>query len=485
VAIVATVALLLAAPTQNVVLLDFTAAYCGPCQQMKPTVHRLAADGYPVKEVDIQKNQALAARLQVTSIPTFMVLVDDRVVAKAVGPRSYGELVGMLERAGYSKNAAPPTSTDNITAAPSSLGGRSPHALPHRASQEKQESATPGNKAERRALYSTVRIKIEDATGYSYGTGTVVDMHGKEALVLTCGHLFRDYKKGSRITVELFHPESGGPIPGRLISWEAPDRNGRGAAKHDIGFVSFRPDVQVEAAPVGGVAKKPQRGDRIFTIGCNEGADATIRRSYVTHINRYGGPDNIEAAGEPVEGRSGGGLFDDQGVLIGVCNAADPTDHEGVYAALASVHVHLDRIGQQRIYAPQTELVQTTPERSPQSSSRASGVGSQRSGPRGQLGLDPLTYFSERDARTRANNVSTTPAGANDEVEVIVVIRSKANPSQSRTVVLPNPPQVLLQQIEQEHRLQTPSRGSLHAANHPEGPARVPNREPIVRGQSE
>ena len=54
---------------QDAVLYDFTASWCGPCQQMNPIVHKLAREGFPVQQVDIDKNQMLAAQLRIQSIP--------------------------------------------------------------------------------------------------------------------------------------------------------------------------------------------------------------------------------------------------------------------------------------------------------------------------------------------------------------------------------------------------------------------------------
>jgi hypothetical protein len=55
-------------------------------------------------------------------------------------------------------------------------------------------------------------------------------------------------------------------------------------------------------------------------------------------------------AGQPVQGRSGGGLFAIDGTLIGVCNAADPADNEGLFAALPSIHDQLDEAGLTFVY---------------------------------------------------------------------------------------------------------------------------------------
>jgi hypothetical protein len=51
-----------------------------------------------------------------------------------------------------------------------------------------------------------------------------------------------------------------------------------------------------------------------------------------------------------VQGRSGGGLFAIDGTLIGVCNAADPADNEGLFAALPSIHDQLDETGLSFVY---------------------------------------------------------------------------------------------------------------------------------------
>ena len=86
------------------------------------------------------------------------------------------------------------------------------------------------------------------------------------------------------------------------------------------------------------------------SVGCNHGANPTAWSTRITAINRYQGYPNVEAAGAPVEGRSGGGLFNAQGQLIGVCFAADPEGDEGLYASLASIHAKLDELQMSGVY---------------------------------------------------------------------------------------------------------------------------------------
>jgi hypothetical protein len=88
----------------------------------------------------------------------------------------------------------------------------------------------------------------------------------------------------------------------------------------------------------------------VISIGCNRGADPTVQTSRVTDTDKVRNPPTTQVAGQPVVGRSGGGLFNTEGQVIGVCYAADPQDNEGLYAALSSVHAELDRRGLDFVY---------------------------------------------------------------------------------------------------------------------------------------
>jgi hypothetical protein len=200
-----------------------------------------------------------------------------------------------------------------------------------------------------------VRLRIEDSTGSSCGTGTIVDARQGEALILTCGHIFRDsQEKGHatgegtnrHITVDLFGPVSADNVPGRLICFDE---------TRDVGLLSIHvpgPVTVVHVAPSG---YRVSRGDRVINVGCNNGESPTVRHAAVASLDRYLGPPNIEVTGQPLPGRSGGGLFTEDGLLIGVCNAADRDDNQGLYAALASVHEELDRARLAYVYQPGLE----------------------------------------------------------------------------------------------------------------------------------
>jgi thioredoxin 1 len=71
------------------VLVDFWAAWCGPCRAMHPILEQLAADRDDLRVVgiDVEANQATAARYGVLSMPTFLVFRHGEPVLQLVGSR--------------------------------------------------------------------------------------------------------------------------------------------------------------------------------------------------------------------------------------------------------------------------------------------------------------------------------------------------------------------------------------------------------------
>jgi thioredoxin-like negative regulator of GroEL len=194
-----------------------------------------------------------------------------------------------------------------------------------------------------RAAAATVRIKVEEENTTAYGTGTIVDVHGSEALVLTCGHLFRDMKPGSQLSVDLFAGSAQETNAlARLIDFKAEDE--------DIGLISFTLPVAIEAVELLPRHSKLQVGQPAFSFGCDHGQPPTRRDTQIRSIDRYLGAANVEIVGAPAVGRSGGGLFDQQGRLIGVCNAACTEEDEGIYAAAEVVYTQIARLGLSHLF---------------------------------------------------------------------------------------------------------------------------------------
>ena len=83
-----------------VVLIDFFADWCGPCQALMPVIDELAEE-YEGKagiyKVNVDDSQELAMQFGVMSIPTLLVFKDGELVDKSMGAGSKEEIVEMLE----------------------------------------------------------------------------------------------------------------------------------------------------------------------------------------------------------------------------------------------------------------------------------------------------------------------------------------------------------------------------------------------------
>jgi thioredoxin 1 len=85
--------------SQEPVLVDFWAEWCGPCRMMGPTIERLARD-FKVCKVNTDKNQPLAARYRISGIPALLIFQGGREVQRFEGVTPEGTLRAALERWG-------------------------------------------------------------------------------------------------------------------------------------------------------------------------------------------------------------------------------------------------------------------------------------------------------------------------------------------------------------------------------------------------
>lgn len=83
------------------VLLDFWAAWCGPCRMLSPIVDEVAEERTDVKvgKVNVDEQMELAMRFQVSSIPMLAVFKDGKAITKLVGYRPKSEIAAMVEGA--------------------------------------------------------------------------------------------------------------------------------------------------------------------------------------------------------------------------------------------------------------------------------------------------------------------------------------------------------------------------------------------------
>jgi thioredoxin 1 len=69
-------------------LLDFYANWCGPCKIMEPIFDELAKDysgKVEFKRVDVEVDQEMSAKFDVRSIPTFVLIENDKELDRKIG----------------------------------------------------------------------------------------------------------------------------------------------------------------------------------------------------------------------------------------------------------------------------------------------------------------------------------------------------------------------------------------------------------------
>ncbi|MDO4681963.1 MAG: thioredoxin TrxA [Lautropia sp.] len=82
------------------VLVDFWAEWCGPCKLIAPMlddVSREYADKVAVAKVNVDDNQAIAAKYGIRGIPTLMLFRNGTLVGTKVGAVSKGQLTAFLD----------------------------------------------------------------------------------------------------------------------------------------------------------------------------------------------------------------------------------------------------------------------------------------------------------------------------------------------------------------------------------------------------
>jgi len=81
------------------VLVDFFAEWCGPCQTMSPILKEVKdtlQDKVSILKIDVDKNQAIAAKFQVRGVPTFVLYKQGKQVWRQSGMVTKKDLVAII-----------------------------------------------------------------------------------------------------------------------------------------------------------------------------------------------------------------------------------------------------------------------------------------------------------------------------------------------------------------------------------------------------
>ena len=333
-----------AVPPANTVLLDFYGTYCPPCRAMRPVIEQLKKAGYPVRSINVNEEPALAQKYGITNIPCFMMVSDGRVVSRTVGITTANELASICQKGINDAYASQRKRAVAQSNAPKINNQRTPsnvQIIPvskNKTENERSpliESNSSNLLAPERLLASTVRIRVKTSV-CDHGTGTIIDSRNKRALILTCGHLFREYAKehGGRIEVDLFGESPLQNVEAKYICHDE---------ESDLGLICIEIDHPVAVIPVAPLNYQALRGSAVASAGCDNGRLPTVQPSQIVAINKCLGPANMYASGASVQGRSGGGLFSKDGYLIGVTLANVPGENQALYSSYPAIHELLNK----------------------------------------------------------------------------------------------------------------------------------------------
>ncbi|MGF1672220.1 MAG: thioredoxin [Rivularia sp. (in: cyanobacteria)] len=78
--------------SENILVVDFTATWCGPCRVVAPLIEQLAQE-YPedikVVKIDVDQDKPLAKKYEVRSIPAVLIFKNGELVENLVGAKPY------------------------------------------------------------------------------------------------------------------------------------------------------------------------------------------------------------------------------------------------------------------------------------------------------------------------------------------------------------------------------------------------------------
>jgi len=328
----------------------FTDHGCAPCRQVEPGIEALKLEGYPVETVYLSQDRELGRRMGVDRTPTVVLLTGNKMAGRhaglidAVTLKKWFAAVGVKSGTNFAGGSKQPVGTkivldDKANRASAGSSAKSEFSTPTMI----KGTPTPRDENERVALQATVKLRVEDPKGISYASGTVVHRHQGEYLVMTCGHVFREAGWDGQITADYgFDKGQKRSAPGQLIFYDADAR--------DVALVAIRTSDLIDPIRIAPSQSQIGPGQAIFSIGCDHGDDPTIRRSRIKNRAAYDGAMKYDIFGRPVDGRSGGGLFNDQGELIGVCNAAAVEVDEGIYTALDTLYWQLAKVNLEHLF---------------------------------------------------------------------------------------------------------------------------------------
>lgn len=83
------------------VLIDFSAEWCGPCKMMPPILKKVKdalGDQVKILKIDVDKNQAIAQKLQIKNVPTIALYKNGNQLFRQAGVLQADQLIQLVKQ---------------------------------------------------------------------------------------------------------------------------------------------------------------------------------------------------------------------------------------------------------------------------------------------------------------------------------------------------------------------------------------------------
>lgn len=175
-----------------------------------------------------------------------------------------------------------------------------------------------------------VSVKVSVSGGSGSGTICHFDPNTGWAYVISCGHMWsgnREYDPKNKVAAKVTVWYQDGPRLKEPATYDAEALFWSNTRGYDVSLLRFRPDWAADYAPIA-ACFTPYEGMSLNSMGCDGGREVA---RYEVKFSEAVHPDIRTNANSPRPGRSGGGLLDADGQLVGVCwGTSDTSSGDGI-----------------------------------------------------------------------------------------------------------------------------------------------------------